>query len=1076
MKSNFFTYSANPFVMRLGLMSVLLLFCAFVSAQNMQITGTVIDDEGEGLPGVNILVVGTSTGTITNVDGTYELSVPKGSTIQFSYTGFTTQSVEVGESSVIDITLASDSEILSEVVVTGYSTQRKRDITGAVSVVNSEELNQIAATSFTQKLEGRAAGLTVSTSGEPGEGTNIRIRGISSFQNNDPLYVIDGVPVQDNYSTNFNPSDIESIQVLKDASAASIYGARANNGVIIITTKKGKEGKVRITYDGYVGVATPINTPDYMITDPVDYSNYVWDSHENAGVAVDENNPYSLGRGQLPTYTFPFPNAGVSDSDYSFPDNLVFRANQDGTNWFDEVFAPALQMEHNIGISGGSEKGSYYFSVGYLDQDGTMMHNHFERYSIRANTEFRKGPFTFGENFSLVRSDAVGNDGTDGGNQDEQGVMTWITLMNPLTPVYDVGGNFAGDKATGLSNGSNPVARLTRNKDNVRTAYRILGNVFGEWEIINGLKARTSFGVNFNNTFLGTFNFPSYENREPNATNNFREDWDNSFGWTWTNTLTYSPTISDDHGLQILVGYEAIKNTFRYFDGSYANYVTQDINAWYLNGGLANPDTRQVTTGGGFNTIASMFAKVDYSFMDRYIISGTIRRDGSSNFGDEKYGTFPAVSLGWRLSNEAFLSEVEWLEDLKLRFGWGITGNQVVPGGNAFDRFGGSTGSTFYDILGANNSITTGYALTNRGNKSTKWEENISTNYGLDASFFNGKLSLVVDVYNRTVDGLLFPASLPGTAGTASPAYINIAKMDNNGIDVALDLRDRINSDLSYSVGITFSQYTNEVISIDGSSEVFFPTGFDSRIGTVNFNKVGLPISSFYGLTADGIFRSQAEVDAHAQQDGKAVGAIRFKDLNSDGVINDDDRGAIGSPHPDFYGGINLGLNYKNFDFTIFLFASVGNELFNYNKLFDTFGQFNSNVRKDVLTNSFHPTDNPNGSLPMLNVNDTQSRQPSTFYVEDASYLRAKNIQLGYTFPNEMLGGVFSSLRLYVQAQNLFTITGYSGLDPAPSNFGVQDSDPNDPNAAIKADLWYGYDFGNYPASKIFMFGINAAF
>jgi TonB-linked SusC/RagA family outer membrane protein len=477
-----------------------------------------------------------------------------------------------------------NAELLGEVIVTGYSSQRKRDITGAVSVVNSEELNQISATSFTQKLEGRASGLTISTSGEPGEGTSVRIRGISSFLNNDPLYIIDGVPVQDAFNTGFNPNDIESIQVLKDASAASIYGSRANNGVIIITTKKGKAGKVRVSYDAYAGIANPVKTQDYMIQDPKDFSNYLWDKHENAGLAVDASNPYSGGRGVLPTYSFPY-GAGVtpSDGDYVFPSSLVMRANQSGTNWFDEVFGPAPVTEHNIGVSGGSDAGSYYISAGYLNQQGTMIHNYFKRYSIRANTEFRKGRFAFGENFTLVRSDNVGNDGVSGGNQDEQGVMTWVTLMNPLTPVYDVGGEdgggYGGDKANGMSNGSNPFAHLTRNKNNKRVGYRILGNVYAEVSLLKNLKARTSLGNDYGQGYRGAFTFPTYENREPSATNGFREDWNFNFTWTWTNTLSYNTTFADAHNIGVLVGYEAIKSRGRFIGGSFNNYFTQDINA-----------------------------------------------------------------------------------------------------------------------------------------------------------------------------------------------------------------------------------------------------------------------------------------------------------------------------------------------------------------------------------------------------------------------------------------------------------------------------------------------------------------
>ncbi|MEK7256361.1 MAG: SusC/RagA family TonB-linked outer membrane protein, partial [Bacteroidota bacterium] len=792
---------------------------------------------------------------------------------------------------------------------------------------------------------------------------------------------------------------------------------------------------------------------------------------------VDAANPYSLGRGVLPTYSYPVSSAPVNEADYSYPNNLIFKANQEGTNWFDEVFEPAPVTEHNLGVSGGNEGGSYYLSASYLDQKGTMINNYFKRYTVRANTEFKKGRFTFGENFSLSRSNSVGNEGVSGGNQDEQGVMTWVLLMNPLTPVYDVSGeNFAGDKSQGMSNGTNPVAELIRNKDNKGTYYRILGNVFADLAITDNLKARTSLGSEFYNNYRGRFDFPNYENREPSTSDSWREDWGHGFVWTWTNTLTYNATLADRHALNVLVGYEAIRRKDRSIFGQINNYFTYDINAWYVNGGLASPDTRQVGTFGGTSSLASAFGKLDYSYDDKYLVSFTVRRDGSSNFGDEKYGVFPAFSVGWRLSEESFLESAEWLEDLKLRFGWGKTGNQRVPGGNAFDRFGGGTASTFYDINGANGALTTGYSLQRRGNKATKWEENVSTNVGLDASLFAGKVNFVVDVYKRTVDGLLFPASLPGTAGTASPAYINIAEMENKGVDLSLDYRNRSSSDFSYSVGLTFSKYNNEIVSIDGSSETFFPTGTDSRIGLINLNKVGYSISSFYGFTADGLFRSQAEVDAHGAQDGKAIGRIRFKDLNADGKIDDDDKGVVGDPHPDFTGGVNLNFEYKSFDLNIFLYASVGNEIFNYNKLFETFRFFNSNVRKELLTNSFHPTTNPDGNLPMLNINDTYSYTPSSFYVEDGSYLRAKTIQLGYNFPASVTGKVFSSLRLYVQAQNLFTITGYSGLDPALSNFGVQSSNNADLNSTIRPDLWNGFDFGNYPSNKIFMVGVNAGF
>lgn len=1044
------------------------LFCILsmqLAVVHGQITGKVVDNAtGDGLIGATVLLKGTTTGVLTDNDGNFSIAAKAGDVLVVNYTSYTVQEITLGSDTNVEIRLSSDFS-LDEVVVTGYSSQRKQDITGAVSVIEVENMNQFQASSFAQKLEGQASGVNISTSGEPGEGTTVRIRGISSFSNNDPLYIIDGVPVQDNYNTGFNPNDIESIQVLKDAASASIYGARANNGVIIITTKKGKAGKPKITYDGYVGTATAAHNMDYMVKDPKDYSNYVWDRHENAGLDIDAANPYSLGRGVLPDYIFPFPGTGVNDADYAFPDNIIIRANKEGTDFFDEAFGSGLVTEHNLGVAGGNESSSFYISAGYLNQEGSMIHNWFERYSLRANSTYNLGPVTIGENISLTRSEKVGQDGFSGGNQDEQGIMTNFTLINPLIPVNDVGGNAGGAKASGIT-GANPVWSNIRNKDNKGTFYRILGNVFAELEIMDGLKAKSSFGINYFNNFTMGFSYPSYEARQPNTTNGFSETWQNGYSWTWTNTLSYNKTFGEKHRVQALVGYEAIRNSFRQLQGGIANYFTQDINAWYVNGGLADPDTRSVNSFGNFSALVSTFGKLDYSFENKYILSATLRRDGSSNFGDEKYGVFPAFSVGWRVSGESFMQDISWLDDLKLRFGWGKTGNQNIPAGNPFDRFGGGLASTFYDINATSNSAVTGYALTNRGNRLTKWEENISTNVGLDASILSGKLNLVVDIYQREVDGLLFPASLPGTSGTAAPAFVNIASMQNNGIDIGLDWNDQPSAKFGYNIGFTFTRYVNEVLRIDGTTETFFPGGFDSRIGIVNFNQIGFPISSFYGWTADGYFQNESEVTAHADQGGKAVGRIRFKDLNNDGVINDDDKGAIGSPHPDFVLGTNIGANFGPIDVSIFLYASIGNEIFNYNKLFDVFSFFNSNVRQDVVYNSWRP-DNPNAPYPINDLNDIFSISPSTFYVEDATYLRAKNIQIGYTVPQSVVGRIFSGLRFYIQGQNMFTITNYSGLDPAPSNFG---------QSGLNGDLWNGYDFGNYPAERKLLFGVNASF
>ncbi len=1033
-----------------------------------QITGTIVDDENdEPLIGASVLIAGTATGTVTDIDGNFSIAANAGDVLEVSYTGYSTQNITVGSETNMAIRL-SQGVALDEVVVTGYSTQRERDITGAVAVVKADELNEVTATSFTQKLEGKVTGVTTQSSGAPGAGTQVRIRGISSFQNNDPLYIIDGVPTTDNFNTSINPDDIESIQVLKDASAASIYGARANNGVIIITTKKGQKGKTVVSYNATVGTQTTVGQYN-LITDPAQYSEVVWRSFENSSQgSIPAEVPYSIGRGVIPEYIYAgdfsgFPgNNAVNEANYSFPNNLIMRANQQGTDWWDEVFGSALIQEHNIGVSGGGEYSTFAMNFGYLDQNGTMIHTDFDRFTLRANSEFSKGRFTVGENFTFARSTSVGQ---VGGNQSEQNTMTQILKAQSIIPVFDISGvNFAGGKANGLSNGSNPVANQFRNKDNRGTFYRALGNAYLGIELAEGLKFRSSIGIEFFNNQQGGFSFPTWEESEPNVTNAFSESFATGFNWTWTNTLGYNTTVGGSHDIGVLVGYEAIRNNFRQLEGGLSNYFTTDINAWYLNTGLGAPDSRTVNSFGGFSTLASVFGKVDYSFDDTYLVSVTLRRDGSSNFGrDQRFGVFPAVSVGWRVSN-TFLEGNDVVDDLKLRFGWGITGNQNIPGGNTVNRFGGGPGNAFYDITGTN-SLATGYALQSRGNADTKWEENVSINFGIDGSLLNGKLDFVLDLYNRNTDGLLFNPTLPATAGSAAAPFVNIAEMENRGVDFAINWRDKSSSKFGYNIGLNISHYKNEILAIDGAREAFFSPGV-GRIGQIQWNPIGGSIGSFYGWQTDGIFQSQAEVDAHADQVGAAVGQLRLRDLNGDGQVNGDDLGTIGSPHPDLTLGLNLGVNFGDFDVTAFFVGSIGNDIYNYNKLFEVFRFFNSNVSEDLLDKAWSPS-NPGGEYPLINEDDIFSENSTDFYVEDGSYLRLRTLQIGYRIPKTIADKIgLSNTRVYLQGQNLLTITGYSGIDPALSSFNQNGS----------GDQLMGMDFGNYPSSKIIQFGINASF
>ena len=1052
-----------------SLTKMLLGFCVMgllsmqVVAQSVE--GTVTDEAtGDPLIGATVLIKGTTSGALTDNEGNFAVAANTGDVLVFSYAGYTGKEVAVGDGTTRLLVSLSAGINLDEVIVTGYTSQRKRDITGAVAVVEVEEMNQVTSASFLERLEGRASGLTVNSGGAPGGRSTVRIRGISSFNNNDPLYVVDGVPVQDGFFNTLNPADIENIQVLKDPSTASIYGARANNGVIIVTTKKGRPGKTRVSYDGYVGVQTPVKgMDDFLILDALDYAEVVIRSHNNANLPVptniygDPNNP------SVPNYLWPNDGTNqtqsVDESSYSFFDNLIMPAS-DGTNWWDEVFDPAVVHDHNINVSGGNENATFNFGVGYYDQDGTAKETWWKRYSVRMNSEFKAGKFKFGENFALSRIENV-----DGGfgDQGEGSFIGQIIKMQPIIPVFDIAGYWAGAKANTLGNGSNPLAVLGKDRDNVFTGNRILGNVFGEVEILPGLKARTSFGIQYDANKDKRFSFPTPENSEPTLVNGLTENNFEGTTWTWTNTLNYSKVFADKHTLGILAGYEAIKNENTFLEGGINGYISTDPDVRYINNALADPGTRRVFSNGGFSQLNSIFGKVDYTFDDRYILSGTLRRDGSSRFGENnRFGVFPAFSAGWRLSSESFMAGATWIYDLKIRGGWGITGNQNIPAGRVFDQFGGGTGSSFYDLNGTNGSLVTGFIRTSQGNPDLKWEENISTNIGFDASLLDGALNIVFDWYKRTVDDLLFDPVQPGTAGNAAAPILNIGKMENTGVDFSIGYRGSTGGGLGYSIDLNAGHYRNEIVSIDGSQDFFF-RGIGGRGGAVQINELGAPIGSFYGLVADGIFQNEQEVNAHAQQDGAAPGRIRFKDVNGDGLINAEDRDIIGSYHPDLTAGLNLGLNWNNFDFNMFIFGSFGNDIFDITKEFTIFRLFSTNVRADRLTDSWTPS-NPGAKYPQLDQNDQFSSAFSSFYVEDASYIRAKTITLGYTFPANMLSPIgVESLRVYLSGQNVFTITDYSNLDPALPNI----------NDGGGADFSGGIDRGTYPNNQIYSIGVN---
>ncbi len=1043
--------------------------CGTAPGQQVQVTGVVTSIEGTPLQGVIVGVQQTQIRTTTGADGSYAIAAPPTGVLIFSAIGFRPISVNIAQRATVDVVMERAVAVLDEIVVTGYTEQRRADITGAVSGVDMASVEKQSSASVLQRLDGRVSGVTVDASGSPGSRTTVRVRGASSFQNNDPLYIIDGTPVEDTYINWLNPNDIESIQVLKDASAASIYGSRATNGVVIIETRKTgpATGGPRFSVDVRTGIASPVRGyDDFLILDALEYHEIVKRSYENAGLPVptnvygDPNNP------AVPAYIWPNngvdPTTSVDEASYSFPNNLIMPGSP-GTNWWDAVFGPALVADASLGLSGSGESHGYNVSFNYLNQEGTAAYNRFQRASARVNTQFRHGRFTVGENLAVAREQFVGGLGDPGGFA-EDGIMGKNILMQPVVPVYDIGGNFAAGKAVTLGNQANPLKQAWAGKDNVGINLKVFGNAFAGFAVTDELQLNTRFGVNLNEQSNTGYDPIDPELSEPSFSNGISENYNTFREWTWTNTLRYATILGDRHNVNVLLGHEANHNRSRFNASSISNLITTDIDARYIQDAIGDAASKNVSSTGGTASLLSIFGKVDYNFASRYYLSATLRRDGSSRLGpNSRWGTFPAFSLGWRLSQEPFFPRDQFFTNVMLRFGWGVTGNQSIPAGRIVSQFGGSRGDTYYAISGGN-TIAAGFRQTSLGNPDLKWEENKSVNVGLDLEFLGGAASFVVDVYQRETDNLLFDPSTPGTAGVAAPPVVNIGEMRNRGIDLALGYTGTLGSG-SWNVTLNGSHYRNTIVRIDGVQDFFFGP-VETRFGNQVINQVGHPIGSFYGLVADGFFEDDAAVAAHATQDGAAPGRLRFRDLNEDGVVNADDRTIIGSPHPDFTAGLDFGLQMGAWDFSATLFGTFGNDIFDVQKEFYVFRNFSTNVRRDLLTDSWEPG-KTDAKYPRLDVNDTFSgQQLSSYYVESGSYLRLRTLQVGYRLPQSWI----PNTRVYLQAENLFTITGYPGLDPAlpaASLFGA---------AGDIRDQYRGVDRGAYPSNRTISFGISSTF
>ena len=1068
-----------------------LLFSGFTLFAQKKVTGRIIGSvDKQPVVGATVQVKGSTTAAQTGADGTFVISAGDNSTLVISSVGFEKAQYPVGgRASLGDITLTISNTALNEIVVTGYSTQKKKDLSAAVSIVDIKALKSVPGGTPEALLQGQAAGVNVVSSGVPGGSNNVRIRGISSFGNSDPLYIIDGVQIPSGLH-DLNVADIETIQVLKDAGAA-IYGVRGSNGVIIVTTHRGHAGKSTITYDGYIGTQRPLPGNPFNIANPTNTGNAVWRQYADDGIAINSTTYANsqFGYGATPVlYDYLDPineNNGGPNTDpstYALYTNEITKTNKTGTNWFQTVFKPAIEQSHTISGSGGSERSVYYYSVNYFDQQGTLMDTYLKRYSARVNSTFNvKDHIRIGENAYMFYRQSPDVPGST--NQNEGNAISYTYRESPLIPVFDIAGNYAGTQVKGLGNPENPYAVLDRSRNNKYNDWQILGNIFAEVDFLKHFTLRTSFGGNIENYYNTSFSYTAYENTENNTNpNTFLELSGYNSTWTWTNTARYNNTWGDHH-VDVLVGSEAISNYQRAFEATRSGYyitnpsnLTTDPNLWVLNFGPANGQTNTSYVNGVYypiqSSLYSLFGQVNYTYKDRYIVSGSLRRDGSSVFAPNvRFGYFPSVTAAWRLSQESFMQSVDWLNDLKIRGSWGKMGslaNTLTT--NQYTLFGQAAANSSYDLGGTSTSSQLGSFASQFGNPNGKWEQDEITNIGFDATILHNMFDLTFDWYKKSVSGLLYNAPEPATAGNAVPAFYNTGNIANKGVDAALTYHgNAMGRQLHFDVTGTITAYTNKVVSL--ANGVLYQDRISqgsNRFGAFTRLQPGEPVGEFFGYKVVGLFQNAADVSKSPTQAGAAPGFFKYADINHDGQITDSDRTFFGNPNPKFVAGLNINITYKNFDLSAFFYASVGNKDINYVKYWTDFPQvFGAAMSNDAALHSFG-LPGANGKTPILSTqaNFSNTTVFNSYYMENGSYLRCKQLQIGYTIPSAMLQryGV-NKFRVYIQSANLFTITKYDGLDPE-----LQTSNFND-------NTNFGIDFGNYPNNqRSFLAGVSLNF
>ena len=1036
--------------------------------QQKRVTGRVTDAAGAALPGVNILEKGTINGAISDADGRYALTVASNSSVlNFSFIGYMTKEVPVGAQTTVDMVMTEAVSALDEIVVVGYSTQARKSLTGSVSQVDAAALAESAATNPITRLQGKIAGVTILNQHTPGEGSTIRIRGMTTINDANPLYVVDGVP-----GGSYAPNDVETITILKDAAAQSIYGARAANGVVLITTKGGRKGQ-KVTMNVNVRQGISRNTHFYDLLNTQEWGEMIWLEAKNFGIAPTHAQYGNGATPVIPDYIFPTAKAeGDPLTDPSLYDNqlkerdgddtyLITRTNKDGTDWMKEAQQTGSISEYTIDIAGGSQNTTYAFLLGYTSEEGVYKWTGFERYSARANISSSPAKWIdLGSNIGIQYT----NDHGHQGDNSESSMTSWCYRLPPMIPVFDITGTtYAGSRASGLGNAQNPVSLLDKNQWDATKEMNVSGTAFLKLNILKGLSVKTLIGINQYGYKTDNFDFVEVAAAERGTYDSFSKSAGFGLNWTWTNTIEYG-LVTGQHNFKAIAGLEAYDNTSTSLNGSRAEYPVLEIDYMTLGTGLRSINN---SDGNSAYSLFSMFGRINYTFADKYMVEAVVRRDGSSRFGTEKYGIFPAASVGWRISEEGFMASTKsWLNELKLRAGYGVVGNDRMGNYNSYTNFAYSEGNASYGMAGLNNSlVNVGYYQSSFGNTDVKWETTTTTNIGIDATLIKN-LTLTFDVWQRSTKDMLYPKQLPLILGTASRPSINIGEMKNTGFDFELGYANSaLNGDFTYSADLVFSHYKNELVKLTDVATDFYD-GNAYREKRYTRTVSGRAFPEFFGYIVEGIFQTSEEAATWPKAFGSTgtynkAGHFKYKDADGNGWIDAADRTWIGSPHPDFTAGLSLSVGYKGLSLMTTLYATVGNEVVNYVSRFIDYTQFASGKSHRRLYESWgspYLDSNEDATMPIIYNNDTPHQEPSTAFLEDGSFLRMKSLRIGYDLGRlSFLRDKVGTLQLYFQGSNLFTITKYPGLDPEIAGAGIN----------------MGIDQGAWPTAQQFMFGIT---